>query len=646
MSRWNGHAWSQHIEGELDSCAGECRIVDLAERLQWGCTETGTQGLDLVAFREFLKSQPQRFELRGPSVLRANEAPCFEMNHETWLPHVRATVEGFGGRCLIADVADKMLWGMPGTETYQHCLRTFLVSHSDSFMVQGLVVSLFPEVKRHLESATLGPAVGAWGARTRFEDFDDQVWAQRIRQAIWLQTRYVTGCCTMQDLCRILNWGSLNSLTYGHSLREFLMINNGLFDVDGFSVSLKNEDGLIIADIDRRALGGFQWAAVDTSDRPHSARPEGREYSQNDAYWLPHIVHAIEQLGGVCSLSDVADMLLWGSPQDGTADVSLRDFIRAHSNRLYLDATLVSVLTPQPASLSGNGDKQKRVGSFGRKLREPPMQPPRRKPQEVANHMEAIVRSHGGTCTTYDLLRKLKWGSAGSGSFGQDFTEFLDAHGEHLTVGGGPTLGASDGESAISVSMRGLSQLEEESLLTRLQDVISRAGGECTTRDICLELEWGRPETSTHGIVLREFLAHHERRFAVTGFSVAMHPDECRSQAAANISTLQRVIDMLDGLGGACQYSELAHHLHWGHHGTGTEGQSLRALLHAHSQIFSLGGNSVKLLGTHMKFGATAPSPDTTAYGWSPGPSRSVTPMPPFTASVSRAETPSFSPPD
>jgi len=524
-------AWLQRLEDALQRVGRECRTIELAEEVLWGEPGSGTDGCDLTALREFLKTHSDRFRLQGNVVTLpggggdsvkgatpkhaailplGGAAPSFEEG--LWVQHVDNTLEGFGGRCSTTDLADRLLWGLPGTGTESISLRDFLRSHSRRFGLR---------------------ATTAWSLRVLWRegsfprtsaDFDDDLWLVRVRKACSEQAFPGTAACLTRDLYVKLSWGDPKSQTCGRPLRDFLRAHNQHFKLDGYHVFLLKADDLVAessslvgtvepaadgvgVEVEHGSFGNTSLMLSISSLRDLSVeaesdgsvddRPDGR------AVGFEQVEAVIQDLGGICSTTDLADIFLWGSAGSGTAGRSLRTLLHKNGHRVEIDGTMVYLCSSGPAG-------------------------PERDDEVLACLAEAHVRAFGGTCTFRDLHMKLRWGRSPRTDHSRSLREFLMSQQDRFVLGGKPTPGSPDGRSRISVSLRNPeADFNDELWLMKVEAAILRSRGRCTTRDLYMGLGWGHPGTGTRGLILREFLSGHRRLFHLQGFWVLLQDLPC-----------------------------------------------------------------------------------------------------------------------
>lgn len=492
-----------------------------------------------------------------------------DFNEKLWLHRVEAALDSFGGECEIDDLADRLLWGSRGTHSEGKGLRQFLHRHRQRFGLQASRVwSLFLLDR-------IGPCPKA------AEAFNEPLWLDRVKRAIDQQLREqhldagellcANGGCTLQDLYLKLDWGSQKNETHGRSLRKFIESHSSEFDLKGYFVSPcfagremcdnKATDTAAIEENGRVALissGGTTsanndcinasyeftfgpnkgsmlrlcpWQSSSILSVPCSVTPrtkataaDGGSLLEPEEYWVKRIVAGVQRFGGVCSTTDLEDLLLWGEAGSTTGTRSLRALLRDNQRHFAVDGHLVLLRTHADVAALESPE------------------------ENAARLAEAVVRYYGGTCTVSDIHRKLRWGrSQTTAAFAHmPLGEFLASRGRRFRLGGRPAPGAADGRSLMSVSLRTGENFEEELWLLCVATAIeaSRFVGEscevepdgagldggsgngfpparrgiCTTRDIYRRTGWGRPGSGSHGRSLREFLVG--RKFTLDGFNL------------------------------------------------------------------------------------------------------------------------------
>lgn len=597
--------WLERLEAALLEVGGECRTVDLAEKVPWGSASSGTEGRDVANLRELLKLHPHRFELRGnfvrPRQVKADDPrralAARSFDEDYWRQHVEATVQGFGGQCTTQDIMDKLHWDAEGAGADKTSLRKFIRSvpgagpRSRAFRLKADTVVAEAVQKRRLipvctPGESLQPAYAAF-------EFNETLWLHRVRRVVYK----AGGKADLQDVYSELGWGAPRSPTHGRSLRNFLMGFREHFKVEGSSVLLRDPEDLVnqgtggatiapsATEIDMlnrtiycptpflgTTAGGFEHDAQDQRELcPGESAFDG-------VVWFQRVGAVVERLGGICTTTDIVDALLWGSADNGTRGKRLRDFLRANARHFRIDGTLVSAggWEAEPWTKEAWAAPQ-----FDRLL-------------------EVVIRSFGGTCSVHDIQRTLNWGAPGSSSRGVSLIEFLASQPQRFNVGGDPTPGSQQSQSAASVSLVKNVSFDEPMWLQRIAAVVSSSDGQCTTQDLYTRLDWGCPESSSRSRVLRLFLAHHGDLFAVDGFSVSLREATagcatCRIPSPEAPDLLRRLETAIISLGGQCRTCDLSRELRWNVGDADASGTTLRAFLRAHPERFTLSGGSVGL---------------------------------------------------
>eukprot|EP00927_Polykrikos_kofoidii_P060489 TRINITY_DN55452_c0_g1_i1.p1 TRINITY_DN55452_c0_g1~~TRINITY_DN55452_c0_g1_i1.p1 ORF type:complete len:945 (+),score=141.21 TRINITY_DN55452_c0_g1_i1:92-2926(+) len=650
FDEFDAGAWLTRIEALVAKNCGCCTTQDIYTSLKWGAPGSGSHGRSL---RSFLIENSDRFVIDGfaVSLVGKDASPTFAinctgvelqrsqpfqrslmLNSAAWIREAEDHVRSCGGRVLIKDLADMLLWGSPGTGTEGTTLRHLLASDASIFHVRGQFAFI------HAAGAGPGTGVPLVGDTVAFDAVE---WVRRILGLL----RERGGCCTTRDLYSQLHWGRPGTGTLGRSLREFLEDSEDYFRLSGYTISFgeqtlydeeewlqrieaavvklggecrtveiasellwgspgsgtEGEDlvsmrELLKAHPDRFQLRGHCVSLRDRADFELNSRGvrargfEGRD-ELDVSLWLQRAESAVYDLGGCCLVEDLSDRLLWGdrSASPGTSVISLREFLRDHSNVFSLTTTMVRAVRCRARGRGTDGAMGDGQGKIFH--------------DDVwIQKVRAAVHGHGGKCTTQDLFLKLLWGRAGTGTQGVGLRRFLESRSQDFTLDGywvGLTAASAaleittappvfDPATSVSIVRSDLvGGVADEACVQRIDETIERFGGVCTTADIADWLLWGSPGSDTEGKgLLRDVLRVNGDRFHLEGNLVLLQRIVSGGSGTLDEQSVERVLEaIVRDFGGVCSIRDLHRRVRWGAHGSGSFGHVLREFLERNSRF-------------------------------------------------------------